>query len=314
MQKPRGRLDHTPEPIPVGGDLELANCKCHVYHLAYTYIQVTKASSLIQIQRQGCTPPIVRFWPRSPEPSLRRRGINSMATPSRVRYKATSSFAYLGLANKVPSLTFLPSQASSDIERLTPVQVTTALVTECLAHFPAQSRAVALTSMLFDNHQSNFYYCDKDRFRRRLTALYDYSSQRPLVSPAFVCFVLITMAIASQFEHLDQASADMKNGTISDEEDRCSMPGIMYFRLSQQLLPAALEERSIETVQSCLITSFFLLATDNLDAYYMYTGLALRVSITLSLHLLKGDVGERSESAFVEESRRLFWTVYCIER
>ncbi|KAH7113011.1 fungal-specific transcription factor domain-containing protein [Dactylonectria estremocensis] len=195
----------------------------------------------------------------------------------------------------------------------TDTEETTALATECFAHFPPQPRAIALTTIFFQGHQSNFYYCDQHRFKRRLTALYNHGLQSPLVTPAFVCLVAIAMAMGSQFEHLHSTSAGIERATET-EQGHAALPGTKYLRLSQRLLPAALEARSVETVQSCLLTAFFLLATDDLGSYYTYTGLALRVAITLSLHRLKRNGEREPASASFEESKRLFWTVYCIER
>ncbi|KAG5655306.1 hypothetical protein KAF25_010458 [Fusarium avenaceum] len=187
----------------------------------------------------------------------------------------------------------------------------TAIAIDCLTHFPSQSRAVALTRISLRGHQSNFYYCDQDRFQCRLSALYSNGLKSPLVTPAFVCFAAIAMAVGCQFKHLERDSNEMEDASTK-EEDENEMPGTQYMRLSQRLLPVALEERSMETVQSCLLMAFFVLATDDLESYYIYTGLALRTAITLSLHRL--DRQEGLQLVSLEESKRLFWTVYCIER
>lgn len=190
-----------------------------------------------------------------------------------------------------------------------------AVATDCLAYFPSQSRAMGLTTIYLQGHQSNFYYCDQNRFSTRLIALYDHGLDSPLVNPTFVCFAASAMAMGSLFEHLHNTSANLEDGAApAHTHEDTAMPGTKFLQLAQRLLPATLERRSVETVQSCLFIAFFLLATDDLESYYTYTGIALRVAVALSLHRLKKCKESNLGEASFEESKRVFWTVYCIER
>lgn len=186
---------------------------------------------------------------------------------------------------------------------------TTALTRGCIAEFPPQAEAIRLTTLFFQHHQSNWYYCDQRRFGARLAALYNSGLQSPLVTPGFVCFALSAMAMGCQFEHL-HGSPSMTD-TDSCIVSSGNLPGIEYFHASQRLLTTAIEYCSLDTVQSCLLIALYLVATRSPNECYTYLGIALRNAMIMSLHRMRQDA---ESDSFSEESKRVFWTVYCLER
>lgn len=165
----------------------------------------------------------------------------------------------------------------------------------------------------FQSYSSSWFYCDPNKFRRRLDALYRDGLQHSDVSVGFICLVLSSMALGRLFGQrpgLSPFSSASASFNLHKESE--PWPGTEYFVLAQRLLPPALEHCSLEAVQSSLLMSLFLMLDEDRNLQYTYLGLSLRLAVALSLHRRGQD--STDDPSFAEESNRTFWTVYCLDR
>jgi hypothetical protein len=111
---------------------------------------------------------------------------------------------------------------------------------------------------------------------------------------------LITFAVASQYTHVD------------DNRYNMSLPGEVYFKWFQSLLPNMLAEPSLESIQSCLLTTTYLIATHGSRLSYNYIHEAMRMAIALGLH--QSGTNSNFPTPLREVCNRVLWTTYINER
>ncbi|KAJ0163538.1 Proline utilization trans-activator [Colletotrichum tanaceti] len=103
-------------------------------------------------------------------------------------------------------------------------------------------------------------------------------------------------------------------------------PGFDYFTHALNLLPDTHEEGSILCVETLALIGYFMQNMNRRDAAFLYTGMALRMAISLGLHHEIGfspvqhplQVQEASlttlDDATREHRRRVWWSVYSLDR
>lgn len=175
---------------------------------------------------------------------------------------------------------------------------------EIICGLPPWDVAEPSIEALFHYGESNWYYCDQARFRRRLMSLYNYGVGSDEASPGFLSFVLMAMALGSHFQHLPSTAISPENSF-----DNSRLLGRQYYEAAQKLHTALMQNITLEGVQTTLLMALFLLPTGRHTSNYTLTGLSLRMATALSLHKLAAD-----GDAQAEERRRVFWTVWCLER
>ncbi|KIV93767.1 hypothetical protein PV10_04958 [Exophiala mesophila] len=180
------------------------------------------------------------------------------------------------------------------------------LLSELLTQLPLWPKADTLISAFFHYGESNWYYCDQERFRKRLDSIYQHGIQSSEATPEFVCLTLMALAMGSHFQHLPTLSRSYLQN-MPDDDNR--LPGRRYFEAAQQLLPYIMQHISIESVQSTVLMALFLLPVGQRKSNYTLIGLSLRMAMALSLHRRTFDT-----TPLAEESRRVFWTVWCLEK
>lgn len=180
------------------------------------------------------------------------------------------------------------------------------VVNELLMELPLWSTANKLINAFFQYGESNWYYCDQGRFRRRLTSLYEHGIMSNEATPEFVSLTFMALAMGSHFQHLPTSSTTyFQHGS----EDNSRLLGRKYFDAAQRLHSHLMQHMSIEGVQTTLLMALFLLPAGRRGSNYTFIGLSLRMAMSLSLHRL-GAAGD----SLTEESTRVFWTVWCLEK
>ncbi|OHW96112.1 C6 transcription factor [Colletotrichum incanum] len=103
-------------------------------------------------------------------------------------------------------------------------------------------------------------------------------------------------------------------------------PGFDYFTHALNLLPDTHEEGSILCVETLALIGYFMQNMNRRDAAFLYTGMALRMAISLGLHheigfsavqnSLQGQEAKLStlDDATREHRRRVWWSVYSLDR
>ncbi|PFH62898.1 hypothetical protein XA68_11217 [Ophiocordyceps unilateralis] len=88
-------------------------------------------------------------------------------------------------------------------------------------------------------------------------------------------------------------------------------PGFDYFADSLGLLPETHEEGSLGGVEALALAGYFMQNMNRRDAAFQYLGRALRMAVSLGLHL---EMGDDEDEAGRERRRRVWWSVYSLDR
>jgi hypothetical protein len=70
--------------------------------------------------------------------------------------------------------------------------------------------------------------------------------------------------------------------------------GSTFFVRARKLMPRVIAANSVESVICCLLTSLYLLRTEDISYHHTYLGLALNLAVGLSLHRTGTEHGETS--------------------
>jgi hypothetical protein len=127
----------------------------------------------------------------------------------------------------------------------------------------------------------------------------------PRVDCDIMCLMLVVLAGACQFTHLNQNPP--LSGFITEE-----IPGHVYYRLAQIIMPRAIAIGSLASIQACLIAGLYLMPSDERGTAYVYLGIALRMAIASRMH--QNSHTERYSPRLQEIRNRVFWTIYLNER
>ncbi|RDA83964.1 hypothetical protein CP532_6905 [Ophiocordyceps camponoti-leonardi (nom. inval.)] len=87
-------------------------------------------------------------------------------------------------------------------------------------------------------------------------------------------------------------------------------PGFDYFADALALLPETHDEGSLEGVEALALAGYFMQNMNRRDAAFQYLGRALRMAVSLGLHLETCD----GDEARRERRRRVWWSVYSLDR
>lgn len=142
---------------------------------------------------------------------------------------------------------------------------------------------------LFFLHTSDLFLCvDPSAFKEQVEQYYRSASSTaaPLDSPSadWLALLNIIMGIASQYS---------------------GRPGTEYMARTTRLLTDICEKTHPARAQTLALMALFMLSIHHREAAYNYIGLAMRISLALGHHV------DLSPS---EQTQRLFWSIYCIDR
>ena len=180
-------------------------------------------------------------------------------------------------------------------------------VREAASAFPPQAVARFLVSVCNEHGTDSFHYFDTARFSAELDDFYASANSPLRLDSAFVCLAHATFALGSQW-----ATLARPEGTTSAPSPEDGDPGRIFYQQARNLIPDIIELNSIRTVQATFVIGVYLLPASAISSSYVYLGLALRKALALDLH-------QESEETSISETekelrRRMWWTVYSLER
>lgn len=145
-----------------------------------------------------------------------------------------------------------------------------------------------------------FSFIQPSEFEERLDFVYnhppDFSNQQACLT---YCEILLIIAFGLMYS-VNQWSGD--DGP----------PGFKYFKHALRFLPDIHEEGSIFFVEVLCYVGYYMQNLNRRDAAFLYTGLALRMAISLGLHQEVSDP-HLSES-IRDRRRRAWWSAYSLDR
>ena len=126
----------------------------------------------------------------------------------------------------------------------------------------------------------------------------------------WICTLLLTFAIGTQFAHMQTKSTPAGASTTESTPD--DQIGLELYRFSCRLIPDLITVASVETVQAFLLLGVYTLPIDTSGLAYIYYGLAIKMAIQNGMHrkLLAGNVS----AEIIEVRNRLWWSAYSLER
>ena len=179
--------------------------------------------------------------------------------------------------------------------------------------FPPRHVAKFLVQIYFQYAQTNCFYVEKQWLVSKLSILYETPSDITSGDAAWVCAVLMVLAIGTQFAHmadgpLNVASLKASDGESLPEED----VGLTFYQAAAKLIPDIIATASLESVQACLLLAHYALPLDTHGLAYTYLGLSVKMAIQNGMH--RKYCGVDLDAWTIETRNRLWWTAYTVER
>ncbi|GES66276.1 fungal-specific transcription factor [Aspergillus terreus] len=193
--------------------------------------------------------------------------------------------------------------------RATGLQSSSSCVASATTYFPPRPIAEFLMDTFLQYAQTNYFYFDEKTFREKMD--FYYTIDRPLVidDAGWVCTLLMTFAIGTQFAYMQTAPTQGMPPSSQDIlDDRI---GLELYRFSCRLIPDLITTASVETVQAFLLLGVYTLPIDTAGLAYTYYGLAIKMAIQNGMH--RRLVATTIPPATVEWRNRLWWTAYSLE-
>ncbi|KAG5759243.1 hypothetical protein H9Q72_012631 [Fusarium xylarioides] len=166
--------------------------------------------------------------------------------------------------------------------------------------FPKLSYAEYLTNTVIVHIGSLYSIFDADIFLQRLRRFYD-ARDKGLEIDASLWHIQMLLILA------------FGKSIQSREHFEMGPSGMNYFTLAIEAMPdiRRLYEDPLLSIEVLCLAALFMHATDLLQEAYVTIGQALRISVT---KVLNKRFPEALRSSNFEYQRRLWWTVYCIDR
>lgn len=157
--------------------------------------------------------------------------------------------------------------------------------------------------------------------RKKLDFLYEAPGHVTSEDSAWVCSVLMVLAIGTQFAHMaagppqphdDPMHQEQKPtpGTMASSAD--ADVGVTFYQMACKLIPDIITIASLESVQACLLLAHYALSLDTSGLAYTYLGLGIKMAIQNGMH--RRYTGMDLDAWTIETRNRLWWTAYTVER
>ncbi|KAF4998329.1 hypothetical protein FGRMN_3209 [Fusarium graminum] len=165
---------------------------------------------------------------------------------------------------------------------------------------PKLAYAKYLTNTVIVHIGSLYSIFDPDKFLQRLQNFYDERGKGSVPGASLWHIqMLLVLAFGKSIQ--------------SREHSEMGPSGMSYFTSAVEAMPdiRRLYEDPLLSIEILCLSALFMHATDLLQEAYVTIGQALRISVT---KVLNKQFPEALRSPDAEYQRRLWWTVYCIDR
>ncbi|POS72316.1 hypothetical protein DHEL01_v209287, partial [Diaporthe helianthi] len=207
--------------------------------------------------------------------------------------------------------------------RATQLQSHKSLVQSVISCLPPRAVANFLVQVYFRHAQVNCFYVEESWLRKKLEFLYEAPGHVNSEDSAWVCSVLMVLAIGTQFAHM-AAGAPEDNLSEPDVPERDGQKpsggppdtdsdvGVTFYQMASKLIPDIITMASMESVQACLLLAHYALPLDTHGLAYTYLGLGIKMAIQNGMH--RRYAGNDLDTWTIETRNRLWWTAYTVER
>lgn len=200
--------------------------------------------------------------------------------------------------------------------RSTHLETGSALVSAAVGCLPPRYVAEFLFSVACKYAKTNNFYCEEDWLHDKLAVCYNNPSTLTSDDAASVCAILMTLAIGTQFAHMESPRLVNKvsgeEATVDEHRFSEDEVGLNFYNFASKLLPDIIATASVRSVQACLLIGTYLLPLDTSGLSYTYFGLAMKLAIQNGMH--RKYTGEGLTPYMQEVRNRVFWTAFTIEK
>jgi hypothetical protein len=189
-------------------------------------------------------------------------------------------------------------------------------VSAAITCLPPRYVADFLVNAAYKYARTNNFYLEEDWLREKLNICYNNPSSLTSSDAASICALLMTLAIGTQFAHMDSPTPVNKiapdEAATDDHRFSEDEVGLTFYNFASKLLPDIIATASVRSVQACLLLGTYLLPLDTSGLSYTYFGLALKMAIQNGMH--RKYTGEGLDPYMQEVRNRVFWTAFTIEK
>lgn len=173
---------------------------------------------------------------------------------------------------------------------------------------PPWDVATFLLKMYFDYAQTNTFFIERGWASERLNQLYNSVHTLGADDAAWICAVLTSLAVGSQFAHM---GGGLQDAAVTIDGASDDAVATTLYRLAAKFLPDTLVLASMESVQACLLLAHFALPLDTHGLGYTYAGLAIHMAIQNGMHRIYR--GKDLTEEDIDLRNRLWWSCWTLE-
>jgi hypothetical protein len=178
---------------------------------------------------------------------------------------------------------------------------------EAIESFPPRSVASFLLNICTSYGTDSFFYFDQAQFLDDIDQFYMDPTSSLRYDASFICLALAAFALGAQRTPLVRPK-DLIPGPCIEEGD----PGHIFYQQARALIPDVIERTCLRSIQATFALGVYLLPQTAIGSSYVYIGIALRKAVAFDLHL--NTVDPTLEQQETEARRRLWWSIYSVER
>ncbi|SCU77258.1 LAMI_0A00364g1_1 [Lachancea mirantina] len=206
-----------------------------------------------------------------------------------------------------------PSESSVPVQNLESItndasHVLSDLLRTALSSLPPLAETTRLINTFVSVAGNNtFFYFDSKWFKAIVLRIYQKRSELGLTDVNHVCLLYMGLCMGSIFAYV------WKDNKILLGSQTGKFPGSTFYEHAQLLFPAVINDSSVEAVQVFFLAAMYVLAGQELEKAYIYLGIAMRAAVANGMHK-NFLLGDSCDKKVAESRKRLFWSVYTIER
>jgi hypothetical protein len=190
-------------------------------------------------------------------------------------------------------------------------------ISDILAVVPPRPVTTFLSNIFFKHATSLYYYVDRRWLNDILDNIYTNPVSLRSKDVTAVCVVLMVLAVGTQYVHLESPDRHKtySTGVATNSEVQSSWEleiGSGFYRQVARLLSEVIHAGSLLSVQVFLLLGLYSLPIDASGLGYIYLNLAIKVAIQNGMHrkISRNALHPKTK----DMRRRIWWTVYCMER
>ncbi|KAI5920245.1 fungal-specific transcription factor domain-containing protein [Camillea tinctor] len=222
------------------------------------------------------------------------------------RRHVTSSVRPVGISSSSMEL----SHQSFSFRLQQKMQPRLPVIVEAASQFPPEDVALFLVNVFFDYAETNYCYVDEEFLRHKLVDFYSSTVEFDTDDASWVCTLLMVFAMGTQFAHLTFRS-DRQDVTTPETSEPDDSVAVTFYHIACRLIPDTIANASLQSVQAFVLLGAYTLPVDAGGLSCTYLGIASRIATQNSMHREDYRI---TESRLAELRRRIFWTVYTLER